>query len=316
MRARPGQIVIITDPQVTNHLQATPPSPPKQPLSLHETDPFAEVIARFTTTQPSESTTDDIVAYAGTAVFGQSLWLSDAWDPRSDPSHPSLGLFRDPMRIVLPVYDRTGCRDAQYPKDAFEFIAYVQRGKCTFFEKLLTAKQRGAIGVVVYGTELDGEQLIRPSADGEEVQEVDDVGIVYIGAEAGKHLAERLWRGEDISVSFTTVDADFENLDIASVHRLIEQKQKDIDNIKESLATEQLESWWDALSRDGLEDLVAEAMDEDHSTSTSHTDQTLTPEGVIDAINTAVDKGSPTVIPAGVMILGLPIANLFIMPAT
>lgn len=287
-----------------------PPSPSKQPLSLHEIDPFAEVIAKF------ESTTDDIVTYAGTAVFGQSLWLSDAWDPRSDPSHPGMRLFYDPVSIILPVYDRTGCRGAQYPEDASEFIAYVQRGKCTFFEKLLTAKQRGAIGVVVYGTEQDGEQLIRPSADGEAVQEVDDVGMVYIGAEAGKHLAERLWRGEDISVSFTTVDADFENLDIASVNRLIEQKQKEIDNIKESLANEQLESWWDALSEDGMEDLVPEAMDKDHSTSTSHNDQTLTSRGVIDAVNTAVDKGSPTVIPAGVMVLGLPIANLFIMPAT
>jgi hypothetical protein len=318
LRARPGQNVIITDPHVTSHLQAMPPGPSKQPLSMHDADPFAEIIARFTRTLDPGATADDLVeTFAGTAVFGQSMWLSDAWDPRSDPSRPSMRLFHDRLRLVQPSVDILGCRESQYPPNQSNFIAFVKRGKCTFFEKLVTAKQHGALGVVVWGSNQDGNQLIRPSAEGEPVQEVEDVGMVYITGEMGKHLAERMNRGEDISVSFTSIDADFENLDIASVKRLIEQTQKDIDVIQESLNNARFESWLDSLSDAEVEDLSVEAMEDRlRELSIPSTRNDLPQERVADAFETAVGKSSTPVVPAGVMVLGLPIANLFIMPAT
>lgn len=284
---------------------------------MHNTDPFAEIIARFTNTLDATTADDLVETFAGTAVFGQSMWLSDAWDPRSDPSRPSMRLFHDRIRLIPPSVDILGCRDAQYPSDQSNFIAFVKRGKCTFFEKLLTAKQHGALGVVVWGSDQDGNQLIRPSADGEAVQEVEDVGMVYITGEVGKHLAERMKRGEDISVSFTSIDADFENLDIASVKRLIEQTQKEIDVINESLNNAKFESWLDSLSDAEVEDLTVEAMEDQlQLLSTQSTQDDLPQEGATDTFETAVGKRSAPVVPAGVMVLGLPIANLFIMPAT
>lgn len=293
-----------------------PPSPSKQPVSLLEHDPYAEIIAKFAPTFNRQPTEKDLVeTVAGTAVFGQSMWLTDAWDPRSDPSRPSMRLFQERIRLVQPSANSLGCRDAQYPSNRPNFIAFVKRGKCTFYEKLLTAKRYGALGVVVWGSEQDGNQLIRPSADGEMLQEVEDVGMVYITGEVGRHLAERMDRGEDISVSFTSVDVDFEDLDIASITLLLERKQKDIDIILETLETAKYDYWWDQLLDGDMEGLAAARAMEDRlqSPSTSETDKALADERAADAFDVALERRPPSVIPAGVMVLGLPIANLFIM---
>jgi mannosidase alpha-like ER degradation enhancer 1 len=63
----------------------------------------------------------------------------------------------------------------------------VDRGECTFLEKLLNAKEAGASGVIVIN---DDDARVSPSIDDEEREEVgdavDDVALVILTKTAGR----------------------------------------------------------------------------------------------------------------------------------
>lgn len=209
-----------------------------------------------------------------------------------------MGLYQEWLPLLQPVIDDSGCGNVVYPPNHFDFVALVKRGECAFFEKLATAKLYGALGVVVWGAEEDGGQLIRPSAEGDPVEEVDDVGIVYIPFELGKSITDRMKRGEEMSVAFAGV----EELDVASLTDLLTQQQEQLRDILGDVEFNGLLETFEAIDLDKPDLDIAALQD------------------LLSKVNASIDteKGrmaaADSAIPAGVTMLGLPIANLFIMP--
>lgn len=109
---------------------------------------------------------------AATALFGG--------DPTVDPPLRFGHGQGDGVRIVRLPDNRLGC--TEYSEVLLDNEAVVvDRGECTFLEKLVFAQRAGASGVVVLGTE---EHHINPSAEKEEVEAagpgIDDVAVVVV----------------------------------------------------------------------------------------------------------------------------------------
>jgi mannosidase alpha-like ER degradation enhancer 1 len=99
------------------------------------------------------------------------------------------------------------------------FVVLLDRGECTFLEKLVHAAKVGASGAIVAGLppsssssdEMDTDGLLRPSAEGEAtalLKEVEDVGLVYVDWRTGDVLREktRLKTGEITMVEVLPMD--------------------------------------------------------------------------------------------------------------
>ncbi|WRT63472.1 uncharacterized protein IL334_000377 [Kwoniella shivajii] len=199
-RIRQGQNVIITDPAMRGH------SPIPSPAPVDSENP-AEVILRFLT-YPSEPKTEitkpsdgQILLHAvgATATFGQSFSVppngktqSEGWAINSNK----------PIRLIIPPRERgepyEGC-DIRHLQNlnldiaSNNFILVVYRGGCTFLNKMLIAKEIGAMGIIVIGyppiehggkPQEQEQGLIRPSADisenSEDFDKIKNVGMIYI----------------------------------------------------------------------------------------------------------------------------------------
>ncbi|KAJ9118151.1 hypothetical protein QFC22_004054 [Naganishia vaughanmartiniae] len=312
-RTRPGQQVIIRDPLVTGQMQARPV---EESMSLVDADDHpAQVIIRIAATSSTDTLVDDILeTTASTAVFGRKMIPVGPSNPITHPDQPIMGLNQEWVPVQKPIVDDMGCPTAIYPPKQADFIALVKRGGCTFFEKLATAKRHGAIGVVVYGGEAD-LGLIRPSADGEPVIEVEDVGMVYVPFETGKNIAERLDEGESVSLAFEALEYESVNImDMDSVLNLLDYDHEDLKGFlgeinlgdlgadvqrlegmlsrSTSALKNEIKAWKEAVE---LEAKVFQVMEEEMVDSTASSPPPLPP-------------------PASVTVLGRPVANLLIMP--
>lgn len=90
----------------------------------------------------------------------------------------SMDIDQLPLPLRLPFGDGLGCDPEAYTTDVDDdrpngqhqdyepFIAFPQRGECSFHRKLVAAYASGAAGVIVWGND-DSSILIRPSADPE-----------------------------------------------------------------------------------------------------------------------------------------------------
>lgn len=289
-------------------------------------DEPVEIIVKFALTPRKtifDQSTYGIVSetYASTAVFGRRLVQSESDGTAKDTNRPFMGLHQKWLPVVQPVLDNHGCNDAQYTSPPYspDFIALVKRGGCAFFEKLFTAKQQGALGIVIWGSEEDGEQLIRPSAEGDPVEQVEDVGIVYIPYAVGKSIVERLEGGEDMGVAFAAVEYD--ELDMTSLADLLTQQQEELQNILEELELDHLTESLDIVddedeSNASVPDVLAQAL-----ASMDTTKRLLVEAGATSNAATTTNEDAeadeeppPMPIPANVMLAGLPITNLFIIP--
>jgi hypothetical protein len=276
-----------------------------------------EIVVKFAVTtrdiRTFQPTYEPVVeTFASTAVFGRSMAPSDPVSKAKGtglPKLPFMGLNQQWLPVHQPIFENRGCEGALYTSPQFGtgFIALVQRGDCAFFEKLVTAKQQGALGVVVWGSEGDAEQLIRPSAEGDPVQEVDDVGIVYIPHEAGKAISDSLTKGEEMSVVFAAVEYD--ELDMTSLADLLAQQQEELEDILKDLQLDHLAEALESNDADSeVPDVLAEALESMDTTKkrlASHSHATEP---------SAATEPERTPVPANVVIVGLPITNLFIIP--
>jgi len=124
---------------------------------------------------------------AFTAFFGADLTVR-AIEPHDKLPRMARGgglpLFRDSGNLK-------GC--LPYEHVYLDSVLVVERGDCTFLEKLLEARHAGAAGILVIGND---ETAINPTADAQEAEEagdISDVGLLLLAKTAGNvllHLME------------------------------------------------------------------------------------------------------------------------------
>lgn len=147
-------------------------------LRIDFVDPMFQVQAGVAEC-PSEAY---VTAY--TALFGADLAVAP--DPDQDPvrfrHHEGVRLTRDPNNPL-------GC--SPYNGSFAGEALLVQRGDCTFLEKLVMAKSAGASGVVIASDEESG---INPSAAAEVAAagDLSDVALVALKRSAGQLVTSML----------------------------------------------------------------------------------------------------------------------------
>lgn len=93
-------------------------------------------------------------------------------------------------KLIVPEANLLGCQP--YSRDAFtiEDIVVLDRGGCTFVEKLHFVSRAGAAGVIVVS---DNDEPLNPSYDPtEEVDDLEEYGLVVVTHESGKALRSLL----------------------------------------------------------------------------------------------------------------------------
>jgi len=183
------------------------------PQSITHEGP-TEAILRFSIgpTKSEDDTASQVFLHSmgATASFGQSF------TPSSDRDFT---IGSDPIDLVhLP--NANGCEPFTIPHNADgPFTILLNRGGCTFLQKLVHATRAGASGVIVAGlppsstnTDPDQEGLLRPSASGEStahLQEVEDTGMIYVDWRTGDVLRDIFQSQSDgISVHVEILEID------------------------------------------------------------------------------------------------------------
>ena len=154
---------------------------------LEAVDPILR--ERFDSIAPNISVT------ASTALFGGDL--------NAQPVEKPLRFgYDEESRVVQLADDINGCSPINRVYDGD--VVLVQRGECTFLEKLIHARNAGASGVVVIS---DGDLEFNPSADARELEsagDIEDVALVLITKSDGD-LVTRMMRtageGAEVIVS-------------------------------------------------------------------------------------------------------------------
>lgn len=138
-----------------------------------------------------EVSEQDLALTAHTALFGGDPTIS--W---RDGGH-SNKLIRfagpDPLVLLQPEsHNRWGCQDYNSAL-SMETVLFVERGNCSFFQKLKMAKAAGAAGVIVAS---DTEDHINPTGDAREQdmasKELADVALVVIPRSGAQMINELL----------------------------------------------------------------------------------------------------------------------------
>ncbi|EAA28271.1 hypothetical protein GE21DRAFT_6081 [Neurospora crassa] len=115
-----------------------------------------------------------------------------------------------------------GCSAAEYPAEASGNIVLVSRGNCTFGQKALSAKEAGAVGLVIYNN-VDGSLS---GTLGEAFK--DYAPVVGLSKEDGEALIASIKGGEEIKAEFK-VDAVTEHR--VSFNVIAETKGGDHNNV-------------------------------------------------------------------------------------
>jgi mannosidase alpha-like ER degradation enhancer 1 len=163
-----GEKVYIADPavlRIIDHAHLHPKSSQRE----------AEVVLRFAVWPPTESNVD-LSLWAGTSYFGGN--------PSGEPSlrfgkgSPAIRVTRDP-------YNPTGCEPYLHDMKLRDTVFVVDRGDCTFIDKLWNAKEAGAVGVLAINNQSD--ELINATADENDPQgDVADVVLLALGRSDGR----------------------------------------------------------------------------------------------------------------------------------
>jgi mannosidase alpha-like ER degradation enhancer 1 len=175
------------------------------PQSIAHEGP-TEVILRFSTGPAPASTnlSNEMFLHAvgATAAFGQSFTPSDQPFTINSPS------------MTLRHVDSDGCQPLAFDPTQSPFVVLLNRGGCTFLEKLVHASRAGAAGVIVAGlppsTDMDQDGLLRPSAEGEGsayIKEVEDKGMIYVDWRTGNVLRD-VFRSSSVVVDIEVLGFD------------------------------------------------------------------------------------------------------------
>jgi ER degradation enhancer, mannosidase alpha-like 1 len=113
------------------------------------------------------------------ALFGADVG-SGHWTTKPDVSSSTN------LKVIRPESNLLGCND--FPLDSFQKddIVLIDRGGCTFVEKLRNASKAGASAVIVIS---DKEEPLNPSSDpSEKIDDLVQTGLVVITQEGGNLL--------------------------------------------------------------------------------------------------------------------------------
>lgn len=195
-RVRPGQQVFVTDPKMDGYL------PVAEPDKVIETHLPAEVVLRFSTSLPLLGKSVFLHAIGATATFGRDFGTTNS---------SKWGIGGESVKVVLPPKaEREGCGTFTGAFDG-DFIMLLDRGSCTFGEKLINAAKAGALGALIIDVPVDAmgnptqaimadQMLVRPNADDlpeDEMKLVENTGMIFTSAKIGevvKKTIEEEWR--------------------------------------------------------------------------------------------------------------------------
>ena len=212
------------------------PLPSPSPETVDDYLP-AEVMLRFSLLHPGGN---QVILHAagGTATFGRKFG-------NSGPDHWGLG--GGPVRLVPPEpTNPLGCpangklpRPPKSKKNDGDFVLLLIRGECTFFDKLVYAYQKGAVGVLVIDEppeQMSGPiaqqafeegGIIRPSAESEPenlMKETEDIGMVFTTFIVGEVIKGVMDNGKQVGVELMRM----EGVEVPEM-----QMKKDVDGRKD-----------------------------------------------------------------------------------
>ncbi|KAJ7591143.1 alpha mannosidase-like protein [Mycena floridula] len=176
---RPGQVVYINDTELFKKPSVTDDSGYVRDLDVPLRFYIGENIEDL-----ALDSLRDITLLGYTSFFGGDLSVNPK-DPQQSLrilNSRGVPMFRDDDNL-------TGC--LPYTRSYRDGVLLVQRGDCTFLQKLVAARDAGAIGVVVISDEDLG---VNPTANKEELMaagEIDDVAMVILTKKAGQ-LVEKM----------------------------------------------------------------------------------------------------------------------------
>jgi len=217
-RVQAGQYVYIQDPLVLASTSREGDAVREQygsELEAAQQDRLAEIRVRMTSGLLNDDARTVVWEGLGaTAIFGRPISVETT--PDAGVESDLLGVSLEPLVLALPGTDRLGCSPKSYQGQDAGFVAFPQRGDCTFREKLDVARKAGASGVVVWGNDND-PLLIRPADDTvaqtDRDQEAratsEQIAMVYVPKQAGLAVEAALNRGEAVYVE---LPADTEDI--------------------------------------------------------------------------------------------------------
>lgn len=226
---RAGQLVFVDDQKLAVTANP-PPTAPKRVSVINLQFSVKGVDQRF---QVQEGITEgplEVTLPANTALFGGDPSLLD-------PDHEPIRFGRrDGVRLVQDQSNQYGCHP--YERAYSDEALLVDRGECTFLEKLLNAKEAGASGVVVIN---DEDIRVSPSIDEEERQDigdtVDDVALVILTSSAGKAVTDMVRRTRDIGEGQMMFTVDPESRQVGGKRKLAKayRSSNDMDKLKDDI---------------------------------------------------------------------------------
>lgn len=146
----------------------------------------------------------EVTLPANTASFGGDP------SPLAPDREPIRFSHQGGVRLVQDYSNRYGC--GHYEQTHSDEVLLVDRGDCTFLEKLLNAKEAGASGVVVIN---DNDVRVSPSIDEAEKEAVgdvvDDVALVILSRAGGKAVTDMIKRTQDSGTGQVMFTVDLES---------------------------------------------------------------------------------------------------------
>lgn len=151
------------------------------------------------------------------------------------PDHEPIGFsHQGGVRLVQDHSNQYGC--GPYEQTYSDEVLLVDRGGCTFLEKLLNAKEAGASGVVVVN---DNDIRVSPSIDEEEKEAVgnvaDDVALVILTRTEGSVVTDMIERTRDSGMGqvMFTVDVESKQAGPKRKPTKIYRSSNDVDRLKD-----------------------------------------------------------------------------------
>ncbi|KAL2194220.1 peptidase-like protein [Corynascus similis CBS 632.67] len=173
-----------------------------------------------TVVQPFNHTYDKTLEIKVTGPEGEDVFVVS---PQYNPATPLPGGVTAGL-VDTPVDDERGsaCFAEQWEGiDVKGKLALVKRGACAVADKSALAKERGALGVILYD-EQPGTNIVVPTLGAESIGKVVPIGIIPL--EVGLDWKARLAKGEEVTVNLL-VDALLETRETWNI--ISETKQGD-----------------------------------------------------------------------------------------
>ena len=226
---RAGQLVFVGDQRLVG-TEDRPVITPKRVSVINLQFFLKDVDPMFQVQTGTTEVALGITLPANTANFGG--------DPSPfAPGHKPIRFgHQDGVLLVQDHSNRYGCQP--YERTYSDEALLVDRGECTFLEKLLNAKEAGASGVIVVS---DSDTRVSPSIDEEERAgvggAVDDVALVILTKTAGEAVVDMIKRTQDLGAGqvMFMVDPESRQVGVKRKPTKAYKSSNDMDKLKDDI---------------------------------------------------------------------------------